>query len=207
MKLLSLVSGGIDSPVATYLMLRKGDSCLALHFDNQPFTDKRQLEKVKELVKRLEKFSKKRIPLYVVPHGKTQIEFAKNSIRKFGCVFCRRMMLRIGERIAIQEGCEAIVTGESLGQVASQTLSNISAEEDAVDIPIIRPLIGFDKIEIERIAREISTYEISIRPGVCCTIVPEKPATVSKIERIREEEKKVDIENLIKDAMEKVEII
>lgn len=207
MKLLSLISGGIDSPVATYLMLRKGDSCLALHFDNQPFTDERQLEKVKELVKRLENFSKDRIPLYVVPHGKTQIEFARNSIRKFGCVFCRRMMLRIGERIAIQEGCEAIVTGESLGQVASQTLSNIGVEEDAVDIPIIRPLIGFDKIEIERIAREIGTYEISIRPGLCCTIVPGKPATVSKIERIREEEKKVGIDNLIEGAMEKMEII
>lgn len=207
MKLLSLISGGIDSPVATYLMLRKGETCFALHFDNQPFTDERQLEKVKDLVKRLERFSEERIPLYIVPHGKTQIEFARNSIRKFGCVFCRRMMLRVGERVAVQEGCEAIVTGESLGQVASQTLSNIGAEEDAVDIPVLRPLIGFDKIEIERIAREIGTYEISIRPGLCCTIVPEKPATVSNIERIREEEKKVGIENLVRDAMEKMEII
>lgn len=207
MKLLSLMSGGIDSPVATYLMLRKGDTCLAVHFDNRPFTDEHQLDKVKDLIKRLEKFSKDRIPLYIVPHGKTQIEFARNSIRKFGCVFCRRMMLRISERIAIQEGCEAILTGESLGQVASQTLSNIGAEEDAVDIPILRPLIGFDKIEIERIAREIGTYEISIRPGLCCTIVPEKPATVSQIERIQEEEKKVGIENLIDDAIGKMEIL
>ncbi|MFQ5909637.1 MAG: tRNA sulfurtransferase [Thermoplasmata archaeon] len=207
MKLLSLISGGIDSPVATYLMLRRGDNCMALHFDNQPFTDDRQLQKAKDLVRHLGNYAKERIPLHIVPHGKTQIEFARHSIRRFGCVFCRRMMLRVGERIASNEGCEALVTGESLGQVASQTLSNIGVEEDAVDIPILRPLIGFDKVEIERIARDIGTYEISIRPGLCCTIVPEKPATLSNVETIWEEERKVGIEKLVEDALENVEIV
>ncbi|MFQ6106339.1 MAG: tRNA sulfurtransferase [Thermoplasmata archaeon] len=207
MKLLSLISGGIDSPVAAYLMLRRGDTCLALHFDNRPFTDEGQLEKAKDLVRRLEKLANKDIPLYVIPHGTAQIQFARHAIRKFGCVFCRRMMLRVGERIALSEGCEALVTGESLGQVASQTLSNIAVEEDAVDIPVLRPLIGFDKVEIERIAREIGTYEVSIRPGLCCTIVPEKPATVSDTGRIRQEEEKVGIGRLVEDALSKVEVI
>jgi thiamine biosynthesis protein ThiI len=207
MKLVSLLSGGIDSPVATYLMLRRGDECVALHFDNQPFTDESQLEKAKDLVRRLEEYSSEKIPLYVVPHGKTQIEFARHAIRKFGCVFCRRMMLRIGERIARESGCEALLTGESLGQVASQTLPNIRVEEEAVDIPILRPLIGFDKLEIERIAKEIGTYEVSIRPGLCCTIVPEKPATVSRIDKIREEESKVEVEKLIQNAIAKVEVL
>jgi thiamine biosynthesis protein ThiI len=206
MKLLSLLSGGIDSPVATYLMLRRGDQCVALHFDNQPFTDESQLEKAKDLVGRLKEYSSE-IPLYIVPHGKTQIEFARHAIRKFGCVFCRRMMLRIGEKIARKEECEALLTGESLGQVASQTLPNIRVEEEAVDIPILRPLIGFDKLEIERIAKEIGTYDISIRPGLCCTIVPDKPATVSRIEKIREEESKVGVERLVEDALAEAEVL
>ncbi len=207
MKLISLLSGGIDSPVATYLMLRRGDQCLALHFDNQPFTDESQLGNAKDLVRCLEEYSSERIPLYIVPHGKTQIEFARHAIRRFGCVFCRRMMFRIGERIARKEGCEALVTGESLGQVASQTLPNIVVEEEAVDIPILRPLIGFDKLEIERIAKEIGTYEISIRPGLCCTIVPDRPATVSSVERIREEEMKVVVEELVENALAEMEVL
>jgi thiamine biosynthesis protein ThiI len=207
MKLISLLSGGIDSPVATYLMLRRGDHCVALHFDNQPFTDESQLEKARDLVRCLEGYSSERIPLYIIPHGKTQIEFARNAIRKFGCVFCRRMMLRIGEKIAEKEGCEALLTGESLGQVASQTLPNIRVEEEAVDIPILRPLIGFDKLEIERIAKEIGTYEISIRPGLCCTLVPEKPATVSRIDKIREEESKVGVERLVESALAEAEVL
>ena len=100
-----------------------------------------------------------------------------------------------------------MVTGESLGQVASQTLPNIGVEEEAVDIPILRPLIGFDKLEIERIAKEIGTYEISIRPGLCCTIVPDRPATVSNVERIREEEMKVSVEELVENALAEVEVL
>lgn len=207
MKLVSLLSGGIDSPVATYLMLRRGDQCVALHFDNQPFTDENQLEKAKDLVRCLEEHSSEKIPLYVVPHGKTQIEFARHAIRKFGCVFCRRMMLRIGERVAQEAGCEALVTGESLGQVASQTLPNILVEEEAVDIPILRPLIGFDKLEIEKIAKEIGTYEISIRPGLCCTIVPVKPATVSRVDKMKEEEGKVGVDELVENALAGVVIL
>lgn len=206
MKVLTLISGGIDSPVALYLMLRRGDESLALHFDNQPFTDESQLQKAKGLVKHLEEYTGKRIPLRIVPHGRVHVEFSRKAIRKFGCVFCRRMMLRIAERIAQADGCEALVTGESLGQVASQTLPNLVVEEEAVDIPILRPLIGFDKVEIENIAKEIGTYEISIRPGLCCTIVPDRPATASTIEKLSAEEAKVDVDELVEDALRQVEV-
>ena len=110
-------------------------------------------------------------------------------------------MLRIGARIAEREGASALVTGESLGQVASQTLQNIYVESQTVSFPILRPLIGLDKLEIESIARKIGTYDISIRPGMCCTIVPSKPSTNANLDRVLSEEKKIDLENLIENAL------
>lgn len=206
MRVISLISGGIDSPVATYLMLRRGDDCICLHFDNRPFTDERQLKKTKRLVRKLKEISGKELKLYLVPHGETQLEFARKTIRKYGCVFCRRMMFRIAQRIAEMEDADAIVTGESLGQVASQTLENISVEEEAVTIPIVRPLIGLDKVEIQKIAKNIGTYDISIEPSVCCTIVPKKPATRSSVGRIRSEESLLDIDDLVEKAVSRAEV-
>jgi len=135
----------------------------------------------------------------MVPHGKAQTEFARNCRRNMECVLCRRMMLRVAERMAAKHGADCIVTGESLGQVASQTLTNIFVEERATKLPIIRPLIGFDKVEIEKIAKNIGTYEISILPGLCCTIAPKKPSTYSRLETALEEETRVDLENLADD--------
>lgn len=206
MKLLSLISGGIDSPVSTYLMLKKAD-IIAVHFDNQPFTDKNQMNKAIELVRHLEKITNKKIKIYIIAHGKNQLNFVKNCKRNLNCLFCRRMMFRVAEKIAKKEVAKFLLTGESLGQVASQTLTNIKVESRAIKIPILRPLIGFDKIEIERIAKKIGTYEISISPGLCCTIVPNKPRTSAKLEDVLREEEKVDIEKMVEDAVENAMIL
>jgi thiamine biosynthesis protein ThiI len=207
MKLVALVSGGIDSPVAAHMILTKGADLVAVHFDNRPFTDQKQIEKARTLVKKLEKLSNRKIKFYLVPHGNTLLEISKNTTRRFGCVICRRAMLRTAERVANKENADALLTGESLGQVASQTLKNMATEEAAVNIPIIRPLVGLDKVEIERIAKDIGTYETSIMPGSCCTFVPDKPATQANLEKILEEEAKLDMDELARKAEEGAEII
>lgn len=201
MKLISLISGGIDSPVATQLMLNRGAEIVALHFDNRPFTDDGQFNKTKAVVDHLENLTGRKIKTYVAPHKESHIAFTKNCKRNLHCVLCRRMMLRVAEKVAEMEKAEALLTGESLGQVASQTLRNIKTESQAVNIPILRPLIGLDKLEIESIAKEIDTYEISILPGMCCEIVPKRPSTYSKLEVVLEEEEKVDIKGLVVEAI------
>lgn len=201
--LLSLISGGIDSPVATYLMLSSGATVAALYLDNRPFTDENTKNKVVNLVSQLEVVCKTKIKLYIAPHGQNQQIFARNCNRHVGCILCRRMMLRVCSALADREGALGLVTGDSLGQVASQTLQNLKVESQAINLPILRPLIGLDKLEIEGIAREIGTYEISIGPGLCCTIVPKKPSTNAMLSRILEEEKKVDIQSLVQDTIDK----
>jgi len=197
MKLIALMSGGIDSPVAAYLMLRKGAEVVALHMDNRPFTDPNTVVKTFRLIDRLEELTHHRIKRYLAPHGKNQLTFAKECRKNLQCVLCRRMMYRVAELVAQREGADAILTGESLGQVASQTLPNLRTESGAVSIPILRPLIGFDKLEIEAIAKEIGTYEISIGPGGCCTINPKHPATASTPERVMQEEERLGMEKVI----------
>jgi len=206
-RLISLISSGIDSPVATYLMLQRGASVMPLYFNNWPFTDENTKEKVITLMERLRKLTKAEVKLYIIPNGENQRLFARNCDHHIGCILCRRMMFRIAEKIAIQNQAIGLVTGESLGQVASQTLQNIYVETSGISIPIIRPLIGLDKIEIENIARRIGTYEISIRPGLCCTIVPKKPSTNAFLERILREEEKVDMTSMVEKSIAKVEII
>jgi len=198
----ALLSGGIDSAVAIYLMMKQGVNTVAINMDNRPFTDEKQTNKAVKLVEQLSKIFNKRIKMYVVPFGETiQVPLARNCNSHLQCVLCRRMMLRISERIAEKENADAILTGESLGQVASQTLRNIKVEEQAVDLPIIRPLIGLDKVEIIDIAKKIGTYDISIAPGLCCTIAPKKPATHANLSDIQIQEEKMNIDSLIEDAI------
>lgn len=204
MKLISLISGGIDSPVATQLMLDRGAEIVVIHFDNRPFTDDGQLNKTKAIVEHLEKLNNNKIKTLVAPHKESHIAFAKNCKRNLHCVLCRRMMLRVAEKIAQKEEADALLTGESLGQVASQTLRNLRTESQAVDIQILRPLIGFDKLEIESIAKKTGTYEISILPGMCCEMVPRKPSTYSKLDVILDEEEKVDIKGLVEQTMKRL---
>jgi len=197
-----LLSGGIDSPVAGYLMGKQGLDLVLVHFDNRPFTSDNEVEKAISLMKQLDNTLGKESLRLLVPHGKAQAEFAKCCRRNMECVLCRRMMLRVAEKLAKKHNAGFIVTGESLGQVASQTLANINVEERSTSLPVLRPLIGFDKVEIERIAKSIGTYDISIRPGLCCTIAPKKPSTYSKIADAVDEETKVDIEKLAEEEFQ-----
>ncbi len=195
------MSGGIDSPVALHYLLRQGHELFAVHMDNRPFTDDTPLEKVVDHLTVLRERYRQPIPLYVVPHGSTQVTLMRNTERHVGCVLCRRFMWRSAERIAERENGTFLATGEALGQVASQTLSNMRQATAAVRLPIVRPLIGFDKHEIERVAKEIGTYGISTRPGVCCQAVPDRPATRSNLLQILREEEKVDVDGIIDDCV------
>jgi len=196
---LALVSGGIDSPVAAYLMGKQGLDLVLVHYDNRPFTSDQEVEKAVMLMRKVEDALGRKCQKVLIPHGKAQTEFARSCRRNMECVLCRRMMFRVAEMVAKKYSADCIVTGESLGQVASQTLANINVEERATSLPILRPLIGFDKVEIERIAKRIGTYETSILPGLCCTIAPKKPSTYAKIADAVEQESKVDLEKLAQD--------
>ncbi|EQD64095.1 thiamine biosynthesis/tRNA modification protein ThiI, partial [mine drainage metagenome] len=143
-----LMSGGIDSPVALYYLLRQGHDAIAVHMDNRPFTDDTPLEKVLEHLRILRERFQQPIPLYVVPHGSTQVTLMRSTDRHVGCILCRRFMWRSAERIALRENATFLITGEALGQVASQTLSNMRSATQAVQLPIVRPLVGLDKQEI-----------------------------------------------------------
>jgi tRNA uracil 4-sulfurtransferase len=196
LRALVLLSGGIDSPVAAYMMARQGVELVLVHFDNRPFTSDAEVEKARRLMEQLDRVSGRRLMKVLVPHGESQAEVATNCRTNMQCVLCRRTMFRVAERLARRYGAQAIVTGESMGQVASQTLANIHVEERATSLPVLRPLIGLDKVEIEKSAKEIGTYDISTMPGLCCTIAPKKPSTYSRLESALEEEAKVDVEVL-----------
>ena len=196
-----LMSGGIDSPVALDRLMRLGHEFITVHLDNRPFTDDSPLAKVVDHLKVLEARHGRPLPLYLLPHGPTQITLMRSTDRHVGCVLCRRFMWRTAERIAVREGATFLATGESLGQVASQTLSNMRTATASVALPIVRPLIGYDKLEIEATAREIGTYEISTRPGLCCQAVPDRPATRSNLVQILGEEERIDVEGIIEQCV------
>lgn len=207
-KTAALLSGGIDSPVAAFYAMKRGAKVIFMHFHSFPYTGMESIEKVKKMAKILNKFQFKS-KLFLIPFAEIQEEILMKTDKKNRIVLYRRFMLRIAEKIAKQEKALALVTGDSLGQVASQTLENISVIGEAAKIPILRPLIGFDKEEIIQKAKEIGTYEISIQPhsDCCVRFMPKHPATKAKIEEITEAEKNLDTENLIRSAVEKTEIL
>lgn len=191
-----LLSGGIDSPVAGYLLGRQGVDLVAVHFDASFSGGPSETEKVLKLMERMDSALGTRMEKVVVQHGDTLNQLATKCAPNLTCVLCRRTMLRVASRLAEKGDASFIVTGESLGQVASQTLMNIFVEEEAASVPILRPLIGMDKVEIERVAKEIGTYEISVSSGSCCQYAPERPSTHSSLAVVLDEEAKVDIEGI-----------
>ncbi len=206
MKIVSLMSSGIDSPVATYLISRYVDEIIFIHAELTPFIDRNERKIFLKLAEQFRKIISKPLKIYIVPHGIALEVFHKTCNKRFTCILCKRMLIRYAERIANKEDGVAIVMGDSLGQVASQTLCNIQVIDSISTLPILRPLIGFDKEEIIRIAKNIGTYNYSISTFKC-TATPNKPATKSSIETIRREEEKIDIEKLIDEIISKAEII
>jgi thiamine biosynthesis protein ThiI len=201
MKLVALVSSGIDSPVASYLLAPKATEMILVHADNRPYAEEREIEKFLTLAAYLKKILPTKVRAFIVPHGNTLDRYIKHADRKFTCVFCKRMMLRYAEAIAHGERAQAIVMGDSLGQVASQTLQNIRVVEQAIALPVLRPLLGFDKEDTIKIARKIGTFELSIAPAGGCAAVPVKPSTRARLEQILDEEKKVDVDELVRQAV------
>ncbi|NLM60455.1 MAG: tRNA 4-thiouridine(8) synthase ThiI [Clostridiales bacterium] len=201
-----LLSGGIDSPVAAQRMARRGIELDAIHFYSYPYTSERAKQKVITLTKILSEYCG-HIPLHIVPFTKIQEEIRANCPEEYFTLLMRRSMMRISERIALQNDCSALITGESLGQVASQTLQAMSVTEQAITLPVLRPLVGMDKEEIVTIAREIGTLETSNLPYEdCCTVfTPRRPKTKPKLDKILEIEKAVPFGELEREAAENCE--
>ena len=205
---LLMLSGGIDSPVAGYLTIKRGVELYYLYFESRPHTSLEARNKVIELAKKLEKYNSNG-KLLVVNFTKIQETIYKNLDPDYLITIMRRMMYRIAEKIARKNKCLAIVNGESVGQVASQTLSSILAVNNVTNYPILRPLCSFDKLDIIEISKKIDTYDISILPYEdCCTVfVPKHPVINPNLKHILEEEKKFDFEPLLKEAVDSIEAI
>ena len=204
-----LLSGGIDSPVAGYMMGKRGLEIISVYFHSHPYTSERAKEKVVDLAKILSEYTSG-MKLYVVTFTKIQMDIIEKCRHDELTIIMRRYMMMIAEMIAKKEGAMALVTGESLGQVASQTLESMYVTNNAVEMPVFRPLVGMDKTDIVDISREIGTYETSILPYEdCCTIfVPKHPKTKPRLDDIKESEKNIDgIEEMLIEAMENSEII
>lgn len=207
-KALLLLSGGIDSPVAGYLMSKRGLRLEAVHFHSYPYTSVQAKEKVVELANLISKYCGE-IKLHVVSFTEIQEQIHKNCDEEYMITIMRRIMMRIAERICHENGLGAIVTGESLGQVASQTMQSMTVTNSVVSLPVFRPVIAYDKEEIMSVAKNIGTYETSILPYEdCCTVfLPKNPVIRPTIKRAEYLEKNLDIENLINEALANEEII
>jgi len=209
-KVVCLVSGGIDSPVAAWLAMKKGLTPVFVYFDNSPFTDETTQQRALEAMKKLSQHAcEKGIKLYIVPHGDDLADILRNCPRNLTCVLCRRMMYRVAEKIALKEGAEAIMTGEIIGEHASQTLTNLRVENEALSktATVLRPLIGINKTEVESIARKIGTFDASTKPASCCTGPPPKPRTRARLEEVHKAEKRLNIEDMIKRDLKSVTVL
>jgi thiamine biosynthesis protein ThiI len=198
-RVVALISGGIDSPVAAYRMMQRGCRLIFVHFHSTPYLDQTSQQKVRQLVTELTR-CQFRSRLYLIPFGDIQRQIVAAVARPLRVILYRRMMLRIAEQVARREKCKALITGESLAQVASQTLDNIAVIQEAAELPILRPLVGMDKQEIIDQARRIGTYQISSIPDQdCCQLfVPKHPATGARLADVQQDEKKLDIEELLR---------
>ncbi len=207
-KALLLLSGGIDSPVAGYMMAKRGLELEAVHFFSYPYTSEQAKEKALNLARLLAEYCG-RVRVHAVPFTQIQDQIRRSCQQDLFTVLMRRFMMKIAERVARRQGCGALITGESLGQVASQTMEAIGVTNAACSLPVLRPAIGMDKEEIVAISRQIGAFETSILPYEdCCTVfTPRHPQTKPKLEAVLAEEGKLDVEGLIQEAMQGVETI
>ncbi len=204
---LLLISGGIDSPVAGYMMAKRGMNVELLHFHSYPYTNDGAKEKVKELARLLSRYSVSgKLTTLNVAH--IQEEIHAKCAAELNVTLLRRFMFRLAEKTAKDLNAKCLITGESLGQVASQTIEGITSSNAVVSLPVLRPLIGFDKEEIVLVAKKIGTFETSVLPYEdCCTVfLPDFPAIKPKLSFIEEEEKKLDVEALMREALESKEV-
>jgi len=202
MKAISLLSSGIDSPVATYLMLERGVDVVCAHFDGRPYSDEHETERSLEIAGKLGEITGSEIRTYVVPFGEIKANMGRECNTRFLCLLCKRMMYLVSGELAKKEGADFLITGESLGQVASQTLPNLKVLDEAIDFPVARPLIGFDKEETIRISKKIGLYELSTAKGTPCGIAPKKPATKARVEQVREEESNIDVAEIVRECVD-----
>ncbi|MED4753151.1 tRNA uracil 4-sulfurtransferase ThiI [Brevibacillus choshinensis] len=206
-KVLLLLSGGIDSPVAGWMMMKRGVTLEAIHFHSYPYTSERSLEKVRDLAQKLTKWGGT-VRLHIVPFTEIQTAIRDKCPEDYLITIMRRFMMRISEKVAANTKALALATGESLGQVASQTLESMDTINKVISIPMLRPLIGMDKIEITDISRKIDTYELSILPYEdCCTVfTPKNPVTRPKAYLAEKFETALDVDALVEDAVNRTVI-
>lgn len=206
-KVLSLISGGIDSSVAAFLAAKRGAENIWLHFHSFPLVSKSSIEKTKDLAKIFLQYQPC-LKIYFIPFQGVQMEIKAKTPAKYRILFYRRLMFKIAQKIAKKENYQALITGESLGQVSSQTLPNIKIIEEAIKMPVLRPLICWDKEEIIKLAKKIGTFQISIKPQEdCCTLfVPKHQTACGRIEKIKKVEKKINIGKIIREALRGAEV-
>ena len=203
-----LMSGGLDSPVAAWLMMKRGVMIIPVYCNNSPYAENAARERAFDCIRQLQKWAPEhQFTTYEIPHGPNLQSFIDICNRKNTCLLCKRMMYREAYEVMKKEGASGIITGSSLGQVASQTAANMYAEIYELAIPIYHPLIAFDKTEIMDIARKIGTYDISNRPAGSCAAVPERPEVKANYDLIMLEEKKMDIETMVSNALKTTKVL
>ncbi len=202
-----LISGGIDSPVAAYMMAKRGIKLTAVHFASPPYTSRRAEEKVVRLLQKVSRYAG-RMTMYTVPFTKLQEKIKDECPEELFTIIMRRLMMEISERIALDNDCSALITGESLGQVASQTIGALGCTDEATDMVVFRPLIGMDKQEIIDISYKIDTYETSIEPYEdCCTVfTPKHPRTRPVLKYVKEAQEKAGFDELVKEALQNLKV-
>jgi thiamine biosynthesis protein ThiI len=209
-KAVFLVSGGIDSPVSAWLLIRKGVKPVFAYFDNYPLCDQAAESIAIETIQKIcSKAKLRNVRLYVVSHSPDLQDILSKCPAKFACILSRRMMFRVAERIAEQEDCSAIVTGDAIGQKASQTLQNIAATDCVLSkVRVLRPLVGMNKSQIVKFAKELGTYELSIRPGVAsCGVPTDNPSTSARKVQLAEIESALDVESMVKRDLQNARIL
>ena len=206
-KSLVMLSGGIDSPVAAYLLLKRGVDITCIHYASPPYTNSGVIDKLEDILHKLTKYQTK-IKLYVIPFTKIQEKIYEVSPEGYPITIMRRMMYRLASRLAKRLKINCLANGESIGQVASQTIDSLNVINEVTNMPVLRPLCTYDKVDIIKISEQIGTYDISIRPYEdCCTIfAPVRPKTSPKLEECYEIEKKFNFEPLLEEALKNAEL-